>query len=128
MFEVIFSYKIYCYRSNRPGKRPKPALDKRRLRIIEGKYYLKKLNSLEIFALHSKCDVLDISVFNNIVNNSLQVTISLFNNTFKSASNWGEFKDLDLWSTPIPYQELMDFAKDRGFKKIPPPDYVQKPE
>jgi len=59
----------------RPGKRPKPPLDKRRMRIIEGRYYLIKLTYLEIFAIHPKCSALDVSVFNNIVNNSLQVTI-----------------------------------------------------
>ena len=59
----------------RPGKIPKPCLDKRRMRIIEGRYYLIKLTYLEIFAIHPKCSALDVSVFNNIVNNSLQVTI-----------------------------------------------------
>jgi len=62
----------------RPGKRPKPPLDKRRMRIIEGRYNLKKLIYSEIFAIHPKCSTLDISVFNNIVNNSLQVTSSKY--------------------------------------------------
>ena len=59
----------------RPGKRPKPPLDKRRMKIIEGRYNLIKLIYLEIFAIYLKCNALDVSFFNNIVNNSLQVTI-----------------------------------------------------
>ena len=97
----------------RPGKRPKPPLDKRRLRIIEGRKYFKKLTSSEIFAIHPKCTSLDVSVFNNIINNSLQVIIPLVLLKFNSQLQIAKIIKI-LISGPL----LFPMRSGKGFSKV----------